>query len=417
MGIGDVGDGYHDSSLPAAPRSLWDDAGVNRLDWFLIALAVLLMWTGYRRGALRQLLSWGGLVLGLAGGAMLAPQVAPAVTNPVGRVSVALGCIVAGGIAGNIAGRLLGRLVRSGAEQAHVGKLDSGAGAAIALASLALITWFVAINLVNGPIPGVAREIEESKVVEGLDAVLPEPPELLARVRDFFNRFDFPQVFAGLPPAPAGPVRAPTQADAARAFDRGSTGTVRIVGSGCEQLQEGSGFVFAPNFVLTNAHVVAGTDLLQVQQQDGGTQTGTPVLFDPRLDVAVLRVAETPGTVLALRGTDVPRGTGGAVIGFPGGGDLTGSDAAVRRVLQAEGRDIYGRGDVTREVYELQTEVQPGNSGGPFVLTDGSVAGMVFAASTTDKDLGYAITSSELQDDLNRAVLQAEAVPTGSCIR
>lgn len=390
---------------------------MNHLDLFLLALALLVGWTGYRRGALRQILSWGGLVFGLMLGAMLAPRVASLSGNPLNQVGMALGALLLGGLIGNILGRLLGRSARAAAKGVHLGPIDSAAGAGVALLALGLVVWFLTLNLVNGPFPGVAREIRESAVIKGLDSAFPEPPSLLSQVRDFFNRFGFPQVFAGLPPAPAGPVAQPSQQDASAAFDHAEHSTVRLVGRACDQIQQGTGFVVAPNYVITNAHVIAGVREPQVQIQGGSTQTATTVLFDPRLDVAVVRVTDTPGPVLPLAGEDVARGTGGAVLGYPGGGNLTGVRGAVRQVLAAEGRDIYGGEQVVREVYELQTEVMPGSSGGPFVLTDGTVAGLVFAASTTEEGVGYAITSTELERDLDRSVGETAAVSTGPCMR
>lgn len=403
--------------MPRRRSCVWDDsAAVNRLDLFLVALAFLVGWSGYRRGALRQILSWGGLVLGLVLGATLAPRAASLAQDPLNQVGMALGAFLIGGIIGIMLGRLLGRSARAAAKGVHLGRLDSAAGAGIALVALGLVVWFITLNLVNGPFPGVALEIRDSLVIRTLDSALPEPPALLSQVRDFFNRFGFPQVFAGLPPAPAGPVVGPSQEDASAAFHRAAGSTVRVVGRACDRIQQGTGFVVAPNYVLTAAHVIAGVTDPQVQIQGGANQAATTVLFDPDLDVAVLRVAEDPGPVLPLAGEDVARGTGGAVLGYPGGGNLTGVKAAVRQVIEAQGRDIYGGAQVVREVYELQTEVMPGNSGGPFVMTDGTVAGLVFAASTTEKGVGYAITSTELEGDVAHAVVRSSQVPTGACI-
>jgi S1-C subfamily serine protease len=247
--------------------------------------------------------------------------------------------------------------------------------------------------------------------------VLPEPPSMLAEVRRFLNRFNFPEVFTGFPPAPAGPVRAPTAAQARHAFSGAAGSTVRIVGQACGRIQEGSGFVVAPDYVLTNAHVVAGVHAPRVQEQNGAEQGGTVVLYDPAIDVAVLRTTENPGPTLHLDATDVERGARGAVVGYPGGGDLTGKAAAVRGTIRAVGRDIYGNGTVTREVYELQSVIRPGNSGGPFVLVDGQVAGLVFAASTTDPEIGYALTSTEVLPDVRRAIGRTTPASTGTCVR
>ena len=173
----------------------------------------------------------------------------------------------------------------------------------------------------------------------------------------------------------------------------------------------------APHYVVTNAHVVAGVRRPHVQMQNGGSQLGRPVLFDPRVDIAVLEVNRSPGPVLPLSRREVGRGAVGAVVGYPGGGSLTGVAAANRRLLHAVGRDIYGKGNVERDIYELQAQVRPGNSGGPFLLATGKVAGIVFAASTTDSGIGYAITSTEARKDLSRGVGARAAVSTGACAR
>jgi S1-C subfamily serine protease len=247
--------------------------------------------------------------------------------------------------------------------------------------------------------------------------VLPRPPSLLAQVRTFFDRFGFPEVFAGLPPAPAGPVEQPTQAEAARAFEAADQSTVRIVGQACDRIQEGSGFVVEGNHVVTNAHVVAGVANPEVQRQGGGEFAATTVLFNDDLDLAVLRLQTSPAEPLTFVPETLDRGSPGAVLGYPGGGPLQGDEAAVRRSLFAIGRDIYGEDTIRRHVYELQANVAPGNSGGPFVSVDGRVAGVVFAASTTSDSVGYAITSEEAIPEVQRAIESDSPVSTGPCVR
>jgi S1-C subfamily serine protease len=106
------------------------------------------------------------------------------------------------------------------------------------------------------------------------------------------------------------------------------------------------------------------------------------------------------------------------VLGYPGGGGLTAERAAVLRALDGViGRDIYGERQTERFVLELQTHVRPGNSGGPFVLSNGDVAGVVFAASTADRNVGYALAASEVAPALATSIGQTEPVGTGPCIR
>jgi len=221
-------------------------------------------------------------------------------------------------------------------------------------------------------------------------------------------------VFAGLPPEPAAPVPVPTRGVVGRAGRAGEASTVQVLGAGCGGTIEGSGFVVAPDLVVTNAHVIAGTS--PVVRLGDRQLDATPVVFDPEEDLAMLRVEGLDAPALPLEVGRAPRGTGGAVVGYPGGGPLTVREAAVRRALEAVGRDIYGSGRVRREVYELQSIVRPGSSGGPFVLGDGDAAGVVFAASTTDPRLGYAIASTEVRPLLQEAERRTTGVGTGPCV-
>ena len=390
---------------------------MDLLDLFLIALILLAAFTGFRRGALLQVLTFGGLLLGLLVGAAVAPEFAKLATNPSTQALVALISFLAIAAVGDALGWMVGSRLYTVARTSRLAGVDAAGGSIVAVVAVLLAIWFVGLNLAAGPFPALARQIRSSAVVRGLDNVLPPPPSLLAQVRRFLNRFGFPDVFIGIPPAPGGPVKGPTQAQANRAFRDSASSTVRIEGQACGGIQEGSGFVVSPHYVVTNAHVVAGVRRPQVQEQNGGSQAADAVLFDPRIDIAVLRVARSPGQVLDLANREVSRGAVGAVVGYPGGGSLTGVAAANRRVLHALGRDIYGKGNVERDIYELQAVVRPGNSGGPFVLASGRVAGVVFAASTTDAGIGYAITSTEAQSDISRGVGARLRVSTGACTR
>lgn len=389
---------------------------MNVLDLLLIVVLVLAGVSGYRRGLALQALSFGGLLLGLAAGALLAPVAAGLVESPVAQAGAATATLIVLAGLGDGVGWLVGARLRQRARATRFGQADAAGGSVVAVVASLVAIWFVALNLVNGPVPGVSKEIRGSAIVRTLDDALPEPPSLLAQVRHFFNRFGFPDVFSGIPPLPAEPVEPPTQAEARAAFDAAADSTVRIVGEGCGHVQEGSGFVAANGYVVTNAHVVAGVDEPFVQTQDDeASQQATTVLFDPDLDVAILHVGRTPGP--ALRLTDAERGDAGAVLGFPGGGPLTPGRAAVLRTIEAVGRDIYGDGQTERSVLELQARIRPGNSGGPFVLADGAVGGVVFAASTTDGDVGYAIASDEVAPRVEEAVGETSEVSTGPCVR
>jgi S1-C subfamily serine protease len=390
---------------------------VDLLDIALFVLLCLAVFSGYRRGAVLQVLTFGGMLVGLLVGALVAPHVAALFTDPTTQSIVALITFLAFAAFGDVVGWMIGARLRVATRRSRLAPVDAAGGSVVAVVALLLATWFIALNLVGGPWPPLSREIRNSAIVQTLDRTLPEPPAVLGGVRQFLNDVGFPQVFAGLPPPPGGPVKPPTNQQADHAFQSARGSTLKVVGQACGRIQEGSSFVVANGYVVTNAHVVAGVRSPQVQSQNGASSPATVVLFDPKLDVAVLRVGGGTPPALPVENVEVARDARGAVVGYPGGGDLAGVKAANRRVLHAVGRDIYGNGTVLRDIYELQADVRPGNSGGPFILSNGRVAGLVFAASTTDPDVGYAITSTEIAPDVRRGVGGTARVSTGGCVR
>lgn len=389
---------------------------MNLLDLVVLLLVGLAVFTGFRRGAAMQLIAYGALLIGLIVGAIVAPGLAGLVDGPVAQAAIALGTLLFAAAAFDAIGWAVGSRVWAAARRRGFGALDSWAGTVVGVLAVLLAVWFLAFNLVQGPFPAISKQIRGSAIVRGIDAVVPRPPSLLAQVRRLLDRFGFPEVFADLPPPPAGPVAGPTEGQVGRAIRAADQSTLRIVGRACDKVQEGSGFIVDEGYVVTNAHVLAGVRSPEVQQQDGGSQSATTVLFNSNLDLAVLRIESTPAAPLALLEENLGRGRGAAVLGYPGGGPLRGGGAAIRRQLNAVGRNIYGRGAVEREVYELQARVRPGNSGGPFVTASGDVAGVVFAASTSDDGVGYALTSTEVMPHVRRAIGRTEPTGTGPCI-
>jgi S1-C subfamily serine protease len=388
---------------------------VSLLDLLLIALLLVAGYTGYRRGATQQLATYVGLGLGLVGGTLLAPHVAQLAERPGTQAALAVGTLFVAGAIGDGLGWLAGTRLRTRVVQTRLRRADTVGGSFVSVTATLLVIWFMAVNLATGPVPALSRQIQRSAIVRILATTLPEPPSLIGEARRFLNVLGFPDVFLGLPPMPAAPVPPPTDAEAQQAFDAADGSTVQIVEAACDHIQEGSGFVAAPGLVVTNAHVVAGGDDPRVRSEGLGPLPATTVVFDGALDIAVLRVPGLSAPPLRLASSEWGRGTSGAVLGYPEGGPLTGRRAAIRAAFDATGRDIYGRDSVLRRIYELQTVVRPGNSGGPFVLTNGQVAGVVFAASTMDRDTGYAITSGQVLPLVDRATQLTSATDTGPC--
>ena len=188
---------------------------------------------------------------------------------------------------------------------------------------------------------------------------------------------------------------------------------MKIQGYGCGGIVFGSGYPVGPGMVLTNAHVVAGTQGTTVKSTSGRSLSARVVLFDPERDVAILYV---PRLALApLNEAAAQAGTQGAAIGYPGGGAETAEPAVVNGQFQAQGRDIYGQNLVVRSIWTTRANVQPGNSGGPLVDLNGSVIGVIFAASTSQQGTAYALTDAEVQPDIDQAQGRTNAVAVGPC--
>ena len=389
---------------------------MDLLDAILIVLLVLAISLGFRRGAVLQFFTFTGLLLGIVLGTLLAPRTVALAEDPAAQAAIAVATVLIPAGIGDLLGWIVGGRLREKARGTRLRPADSVGGSLIAALATVLVIWVVSFSLANGPFPVLASQIQRSGVVRAIDTVLPEPPSLFTEARRFFNAVGFPDVFVGLPPAPADPVQPPSRESARVAFDAAAGSTVRVVGEACGRIQQGSGFVADGDLIVTNAHVIAGETEPAVQF-GGEEQDAIPVLFDAERDIAILRVPRPPDRTLALAERIVPRGTDGAVVGYPGGGGLRGEPAAVRSSIEASSPDIYGDGDVERRLYELQTEVIPGNSGGPFVLTTGEVAGIVVSASTANRDLGYAIASTEVRPLVEQARTRLSGVSTGPCAR
>jgi S1-C subfamily serine protease len=386
------------------------------LDLLLLVLLVLSVFGGYRRGAVLQVIAVVGLAIGVVLGVALAPRVAQLGGDPMTHVAIALGVVLIGGAIGNLAGWVVGSRIRTRTHGSKLRSADAYGGAVVSVIALLLTTWFIALNLANGPFPQLARGIRDSRIVRGLDAVMPAPPSMIGELQRVLGLLGFPDVFIGLPPIPADPVPPPSGGDAAAAYRQAAPSTVEVLGDGCYRgfLNQGSGFAIAPGFVVTNAHVVAGTS--EQWLRIGGRDYPAKVVgFDPDLDVAVLHAPTLQIPGMALLGRELARGEGGAVLGYPGGGPLTGGGAAVRQVIEPVGHDIYGGGQVSRRLYELQADIAPGNSGGPFVLPNGKVAGIVFANSVVEEQVGYAIVADEFAGLVTRSVARDQSVSAGPC--
>jgi S1-C subfamily serine protease len=387
---------------------------VNLVDLAIVGVLGLAAVHGVTQGAALQVLSFGGFWIGLLLGAAIAPWTQRLVDSPFASAFVSLITFLGLALIGGAVGRYFGTHAWAAIRRLKLGKADAALGAVVSVIAALMAVWLIALLLAAGPTQEVAQAVHRSAIVRTLMNRLPPAPSVFAQLQQFISSTPFPRVFEGLEPVPAGPVDVPGNAVVQGAVASAGQSTVRVVGLGCGGVQTGSGFVVQPgNLVVTNAHVVAGINAPQVEDSNG-THRSVPVLFDPEIDLAVLRTSGLSGGPLPVFDGDADRGQGGAVLGYPGGGRFDATPAAVLRRFFATGRDIYNQSTTRREVYQLQAQIRQGNSGGPFVRQDGTVLGVVFAASTTQSDVGYALTSSEVAPRVQQAQASG-AVNTGAC--
>lgn len=390
---------------------------MTALDLLLLLMLAGSAFGGYRRGALAQGAGLVGLAAGGAAGIGVARGLASRPDEPGASIVLVLFIVLGLAVLGSaVAAALADRLVRRIGRGASIVDRVLGAGVSVLAGILAI--WFCALNLAAGPFPSVARAVRDSRVVDAVAAVLPAPPPLVPQLERVVDALGFPDVFVGVP-STAQPVPPPADPTVAAAVRAASPSLVQVLADGCRPgyWNEGSGFAVAAGYVVTSAHIVAGAD--DVWARPGGAGDAldaTVVAFDPGLDLALLRVPELAAPPLDLATEPLPRGTGGAVLGFPAGGGPTSGPAAVRRLFEPLGRDIYGGELVRRRVYELQARVRGGNSGGPFALPDGRVAGVVFANSVLDDRIAYAIAASQVARFVEPALGRSAPVGLGACV-
>lgn len=395
---------------------------MNIVDILVLVLGGLSAYRGWRLGLLGQVFELGGGFLGLLAGLTLGPSIATSFTDSAGleRALISLVIVFLAMSIGQTVGHLLGRRGGAMADRARLGEVNSGLGAAFGILITIVSFWLIGSLLVKGPSRAIANAFGDSRLLELTNDALPPPPNLLAQFQHYLNTSGFPQVFAGLPPELGEPPKLPPNKQARQLARQTQDSVVQISVPACGGTQLGTGWIAAPSTVVTNAHVVAGGDSIVVREEAGGEHPGTVVVFDPRTDVAVIRVEGLAGPALDLDTSDLDPGSPGVTLGYPGnaGGQMVAHRAAIAaRYEKANGRDIYGRRDVSRDVYAVRSPVRQGDSGGPFITAQGNVGAVVFAASTTDGDTGYALTGAEVQDEITEGRASTERVSTGPCTR
>lgn len=395
-------------------------SSLNLLDWLLLLVALVVAVTGWSRGFLVGLLSAIGFVGGAVAGVLLVPEVLGGLRPGLGTAVLAILLVLFVAAVGQGLLAWLGQLARAQLTSMPARRVDAALGSVFAVVGLLVAAWAVGLAVGSSTVPSLATLARESAVLRAVDDWLPVSPEELRRAfRQVVVAGDFPAVVGPFVPepilevAPPGPgiARDPEVSAAAQSV-------VKVTGDApaCNRGQEGSGFVVAPERVVTNAHVLAGVrDPLVLVPGTDRKLPAQVVLFDPTTDVAVLAVPGLDRPPLGFR-DDVAAGVDAAVLGYPAGGPLRSGAARVRAELRLRGQDIYGAQEVTREVVSIRGTVRQGNSGGPLVADDGRVYGVIFASSLTDRETGYALAVPEVLPAVAAGTAATDPVSTGGCL-
>ncbi len=390
---------------------------MNLLDWLLVALVLAYALSGYWQGFVTGAFATGGLLVGGLFGVWLAPM---ALGDATPSLLVSLGALFIVILSASLGQALLqftGAKIRDRITWQPIRALDALGGAALSAAAVLLVAWALGVAVSGTRIAAITPMVRSSAVLKEVDHVLPQSAGgVLQAFNDvvgtsFFPRYlepFAPERIVEVGPGPRRLLRDPDVADAADSV-------LKIRGTNeCGNGIEGSGFLYAGNRLMTNAHVVAGVDDPEVLLGESSVPAEV-VYYNPDIDVAVLAL-DSGATPHLTFDREAEAQAPVAILGYPQDGPYDVQPGRIRAEQRLRSPNIYNRGTVIREVYSLRGLVRPGNSGGPIVSSAGDVVGVVFAASVTDDETGYALTADQVSQSAATGITNDAEVSTGDCV-
>ncbi|MFI7060475.1 MarP family serine protease [Kribbella sp. NPDC050124] len=389
---------------------------MSKLDYALLIITGLVAISGYIEGFVLGACATLGLLGGAAVGVWVVPRVLDNFSPSVSVSFAALVLVVILASIGRTIGAVLGSRLRNKISWTPVKAVDALGGAALAAVSVLIVSWVLGVAVSGARIPSVTSAVRGSQVLAKVDEVLPNrADQALQAFNDVVNTDLFPRFLDPFVPERIRETQPPDGEISRQPAVRAAYSRIaKVTGvANCSRGLEGSGFVYAPQRVMTNAHVVAGVGAPQVEV-DGQSYEASVVVFDPEVDIAVLYVPKLDTKPLPFDFTgkaDDPA----VVLGYPENGPFDSEPARIRSEERLRGPDIYGDRTVTREAFSIWASVRPGNSGGPLLSTKGTVYGVVFAASVEDNRTGYVLTAEQVSDDAREGATATQEVSTRTC--
>jgi len=390
---------------------------MNLLDWLLLVLTVAYGFSGYWQGFVTGAAATIGLLLGGVLGITLVPLllggIEPSITVSMGAL---IGVLLSASV-GQALGSFVGARGRDRITWKPARSIDAIGGAALSMVAALVVAWALGYAISGTKLPSISDQVRGSTLLGRIDAVMPDAAEsMLGAFNQVVNSNLFPRYLEPFVREQIVDVPRPD----AQVLDRqgvvaAAASVAKVTGeaTSCDRNIEGSGFVYAPERVMTNAHVVAGVEepFVTVGEE---RLPATVVVYDPQLDVAVLAVDGLDAPALRFDLTAESEDSA-AVLGFPLNGPYDQQPARIRTQQSLRGPDIYDDGTVVREVYSVRSLVRSGNSGGPLVSPRGRVLGVVFAASLSDASTGYVLTAGQVADRAQEGIDSDAGVSTGEC--
>src|SRR3954452_12998067 len=345
---------------------------MNFLDWCLVLIVVAYALSGYWQGFITGAFATIGLLLGGLLGIWLAPHLLGDADPSLWVSLTALFGVLVCASFGQALFQYAGTRVRDQITWQPARALDAVGGALLSIVAVLIVTWMLGVAVSGSRIPGIGPMVRDSTVLTSVNEVMPAEAQGLLRQFDrvvgssFFPRYlepFAPERIVEVSPAPGNVVHDPE-------VEQAELSVFKIRGNNrCGDGIEGSGFLYSPHRLMTNAHVVAGVTEPTVRV---GTRTldAKVVYYNSDVDVAVLDV-DLNGPVIHFDRQGAAK-EAGVILGYPNDGPFDAQPARIRAGQRLRSPDIYGRGTVTREVYSVRGLVRPGNSGGPLVSRSGN---------------------------------------------
>ena len=396
---------------------------MNFLDIFIAAAFLVFGWIGFRRGILRTVISVIGLFVGGGLAVVTTPNIQALLSKySLGFIpSIGLTFIIFGASLGLFLFGIIGSFLRIVLLPfAFLRLIDSIIGLIISIVTVATIAWTLATAAQVIPNKTIKNAFDSSIIIDEIELFLPSQIKTLGdQLQNNLSISPLTEVFRSLVESRITSDEAPSDVEIPLKVEKSINSVVKIEGvaESCSAAMVGTGFIVAPERVITNAHVIAGvTDPVVTASNSNIQLSGRVTGIDRQKDLALIYVPGLNGEPLIFMGPISPKEVG-FVAGYPNGGRLRTTPVSISSEFESIGKDIDNEGEVNRDVIVFGGKIKPGNSGGPLFNEIGQVIGMVFAADAQNEDTGYALTPNEITSFLSQERFKVEKIGTGNCAK